>query len=121
MNNFKVLFFVLGALILSGCATVLNGTTQSVTFDSLPQGAEILIDGALVGVTPLTMTLEKNAKDTVMVKKDGFKTISRDLTKKFDGVAVINIFWDLSTTDAITGAIKQYEPNSYYFELQAKD
>jgi hypothetical protein len=121
MNNFKALFFVLGALILSGCATIINGTTQSVTFDSIPQGAEILIDGARVGVTPLTITLEKNAKKTVMIKKDGYKTISRDLTKKFDGVAVLNVFWDLSTTDAITGAIKQYEPNSYYFELQAED
>ena len=103
---------------LSGCATVINGTTQSMTFDSKPQGAEVSIDGAYVGITPLTLKLGKNKKESVQVKKAGYKTVSRDITKSFDPVALVDIFWDLSTTDFITGAAMKYEPNSYFFELQ---
>ncbi|PLA75022.1 PEGA domain-containing protein [Hydrogenovibrio sp. SC-1] len=109
---------VFGFLFLSGCATIISGTGQSVTFDSSPQGAEVYIDGAQVGSTPMTLKIEKSKKDTVMIKKEGYKTLSRDLTKSFDSVALLNVFWDLSTTDFITGAAMEYEPNSYFFELQ---
>ncbi len=106
--------------MVSGCATVIKGTTQSVTIDSSPQGAEVSIDGAYVGMTPLTIKLAKNKKETITVKKKGYRTVSRDMTKSFDPVGILNIFWDLSTTDFISGAAMEYEPNSYFFELQPK-
>ncbi|MGJ8692484.1 MAG: PEGA domain-containing protein [Thalassotalea sp.] len=120
MKNVRNVLLSLTILFLTGCATVISGTNQPVTFDSVPQGAAILIDGARVGVTPLTIVLKKSAKSTVMIKMDGYQTVTRDITKSFDGVGVLNIFWDLSTTDAITGAWQKYEPNAYFFELQAK-
>lgn len=120
MKSLSRLLIAITFIALSGCATVISGTNQAVTFDSVPQGAEVIIDGARVGITPLTLVLKKSAKSIVMIKMDGYQTVTRDLTKNFDGVGVLNIFWDLSTTDAITGAWKKYEPNSYYFELQAK-
>lgn len=98
----------------------MKGTTQAIIIDSKPQGAEISIDGAYVGVTPLTITLEKNKKDIITIKKEGYKTVSGELTKSFDPVGIINVFWDLSTTDFITGAAMEYEPNSYFFDLQPK-
>lgn len=120
MNILKKLLVVVGLVSLAGCATIISGTNQSVTFDSAPEGAEVYIDGARVGVTPITVMLEKSAKSTVMIKKNGYQTVTRDLTKRFDNTAILNIFWDLSTTDAITGAWKEYEPYSYYIELQQK-
>ncbi|MFC1589508.1 PEGA domain-containing protein [Pseudomonadota bacterium] len=120
MRNLIVLSLFTGVIALaSGCASVISGTTQSVTIDSNPQGAEVSIDGAYIGATPITLKLAKNKKDTVSIKKEGYKSVSRDLTKTFDPVGIINIFWDLSTTDFITGAAMEYEPNSYFFELQA--
>ena len=106
---------------LSGCATVISGTTQSVTIDSNPQGAEVSIDGGYIGVTPITIKLEKNKKDNISLKKEGYKSVSRDLTKNFDPVAIVNIVWDLSTTDFITGAAMKYDPNMYFFELQSNN
>ena len=55
-----------------------------------------------------------------MISKDGYHSVSRDLTKQYDSVTLLNVFWDLSTTDMITGAAFEYEPNAYFFELQSK-
>lgn len=55
-----------------------------------------------------------------MIQKEGYKTVSRDITKSYDPVTVLSIFWDYSTTDMISGAAFEYEPNSYFVEL-AKD
>jgi hypothetical protein len=110
--------FVLMALILSsGCSTIIKGTNQPVTFQSEPNGAAIFIDGERIGSTPMTIRLVKNKKNSVMIKKDGYNTVSRDLTKQYDPVTLLNIFWDISTTDMITGAAFEYEPNAYFFEL----
>jgi hypothetical protein len=118
----KKLSFILMSLILSsGCSTVIKGTNQPVTFQSEPNGAAIFIDGERIGSTPMTIRLTKNKKSSVMIKKDGYDTVSRDLTKEYDPVTLLNIFWDLSTTDMITGAAFEYEPNAYFFELQPKN
>jgi len=106
------------SIFLTGCAGIINGTDQTVTFTSEPSGATVLIDGMTRGKTPLTLKLKKNSYDTIMVKLDGYKTVTKPLEKKYDAVALLNIFWDLSTTDMITGAAYEYEPNSYYFELE---
>jgi hypothetical protein len=109
------------ALFSAGCCSVIKGTKQAVTFESNPEGAQVLIDGVSMGVTPLTTKLKKNAYDTIMIKKDGYATQTQSLEKKYDGLALVNIIWDLSTTDCITGAAYEYEPNKYYFELKKEE
>lgn len=116
----SMILFLFIASFLSGCASIFHGTKQSVTFDSAPQGAEVFIDGTSRGKTPLTVKLGKNDYETVMIKKDGYDTIVRPLETSYDAIALLNIFWDLSTTDFLTGAAYEYEPNSYYFNLSKK-
>jgi hypothetical protein len=108
----------MAVFLMAGCASVLKGTQQDVKFDSNPEGAQVFIDGDLMGETPLTLNLKKNKYDNIMVKREGYETQNIPLEKKFDGVAIFNIFWDLSTTDLLTGAIYEYKPNEYYFELK---
>ena len=38
-------------------------------------------------------------------------------SKVTNPVAILNIFWDLSTTDILTGNVVEYKPNNYYFTL----
>lgn len=111
------LLTILIMITLVGCAGIINGTSQSVTINSTPEDAEVYIDGELRGTTPLTVKLKKNRYDTIMVKKKGYKTLTKPLSKAYDGTAILNIFWDSSTTDFITGAAYEYEPNSYHFKL----
>ncbi|HHT9160120.1 MAG TPA: PEGA domain-containing protein [Candidatus Brocadiaceae bacterium] len=105
-------------LFMAGCASVIKGTSQTVTFDSNPEGAKVMIDGRPFGVTPLSVSLAKNKYSNITFEKEGYKSRSMVLGKQFDAIALINIFWDLSTTDLITGAIYEYSPNQYYVDLK---
>lgn len=117
----KLIFTSMLMILVSGCATIINGNSETITFDSSPSGANVYIDGALVGKTPVSVTLKKNKKDTVMFKLDGHRTVTRELNKSFDAVALLNIFWDLSTTDFITGAAMEYDPKNYYIEMHKEE
>tara|TARA_R110001606_G_scaffold385335_1_gene548807 strand:+ start:476 stop:841 length:366 start_codon:yes stop_codon:yes gene_type:complete len=107
-------------LLLSGCATVMSGTNQTLTFNSNVEGVNVYVDGALIGKTPISASFKKNKAQTVMFTKEGYQSVTREITKEFDPVAVLNIFWDLSTTDFITGAVYEYAPNAIYVEMPAK-
>lgn len=104
--------------LLTSCASVLKGTDQSMTFTSEPVGAEVLLDGQSLGVTPLVVKLKKNKYDTVMIKLKGYKVLTRPVDKSYDGIALLNISWDSSTTDMITGAAYEYSPNTLFFNLE---
>lgn len=118
MKSLKYTMLLAAFLSVSGCASVLNGTEQEMTFKSEPEGAIVLVDGLERGKTPLTVKLKKNEYKNVTFKKEGYHSETLPLNKKMDPVAWINIFWDLSTTDAITGALYEYEPGSLYVTMK---
>ena len=121
MKKIIISLSILSALIIcTGCATVLSGTSQTITFDSSPSGASIFLDGERIGMTPFTTSLKKNKYSSFRIELEGYHTISRQLDKKFDIVYLLNVFWDLGTTDFISGAIYKYAQNSYFVELQKK-
>ena len=105
-------------LLLSGCATVFKGSDQVLTITSDPDGATVRIDGKPVGVTPLSTKVKKNSADSIMIEKEGYRTETMPLDKKYDGIALLSIFWDLSTTDFITGAAYEYQPSTYHFKMK---
>jgi len=113
----KTLCLVLANLFLSSCATVFKGNEQTITFMTEPSNAEVIIDGNSFGRTPLTVKLKKNKYETVMFKLDGYRTFTRPIDKSYDAVALLNVFWDSSTTDLISGAAYEYSPNSYFTKL----
>ncbi|NPA87066.1 PEGA domain-containing protein [Caminibacter pacificus] len=115
----KIIFALMLAFSsLFASATIIHGTTQNITVDSDPEGAKVYVDGQLMGTTPTTLTLKKSKFKTITIRKKCYKPVTISLQKTFDPVALLNIFWDLSTTDFITGAISQYSPNHYYIKLE---
>ena len=121
MKKIIISLSILSALIIcTGCATVLSGTSQTITFDSSPSGASVFLDGQRIGATPFTTTLKKNKYSSFRIELEGYHIISRQLDKNVDLVALLNIFWDLGTTDFITGAVYKYSQNSYFVQLQKK-
>lgn len=108
------------ALTASACATIVDGTSQAVTFNSEPNRAKIFINGVQVGVTPLTIQV-KRAKNTLIVaKKDGYESQQLPLQTK-----VNTYFWGNilcggflgSTTDYVSDGMVEYSPNMYYISL----
>ena len=119
MKNSVILTILI--FVLAGCATVFKGSDQAISFNSEPEGAQVVIDGIPMGMTPTSLSLKKNKFKTVLFKKDGFHTQSMALGTNYDAIALLNVFWDSSTTDLITGNAYEYAPNSYFVKLREDD
>ena len=112
---------VLSILILtSSCAPVMTGKTQEVTFDSEPQGAEVAVNGRVIGKTPTTIQLDKKKDQTVSFKLEGYKTQTRTLETKLNAWFIGNIVlggFIGSSTDGITGVHKLSSSGNVIFSL----
>jgi hypothetical protein len=119
-------FVFLMALIgtVGGCATIVDGTHQSVSFNSTPDGATVMIDGRPVGKTPTMVSLEKKEDQTLSFSKEGYKPLSMKLETRMDGWFWGNIVCGGflgSTTDGLSGAVDEYSPGQYLVTLQPED
>jgi hypothetical protein len=123
MSKSPVLSVVLFASLLgAGCASIVNGTTQVVTIDSNVRGAEVAVDGAVVGRTPYTGPIKRGSSTTVRVTNPGYQpktiTLSTEVEPIFWGNIILGGFFG-STTDAGTGAMYKYAPATYELALSA--
>jgi hypothetical protein len=111
------------AFLLSGCATLFSGTSQDVTFTSDPDGADVVLDGDVIGKTPLTYELDRQTfrRSEVVIRKDGFRSEQFPVKKTLNTVALFNCTSVLSWgTDALTGAMMEYSPSKYFVELKPR-
>lgn len=110
-------------LVTSGCATLMKGTTQTISVSSNVDGAEISLDGMPIGRTPFTGPVKKN-KSTLVIDMEGYRretvALSKSLEPMFWGNIIIGGTIG-SITDFATGAAYQYAPASYQVDLQRAD
>ena len=110
-------------LALSGCATIFNGQTQSVTIKSEPEGASLAITNAAgekvhTGTTPATVTLNRGAgyfkseSYTVVLSKPGFADKQLTITGTMSGWYIGNILFGgligILAVDPVTGAMYSF-------------
>jgi hypothetical protein len=115
----RIMVCAIAALLLSGCATMFSGPTDIVTFNSYPEGAEVEIDGAHVGITPVTVPVKRSMNPPeVFLKLEGYESQYVSLQHKFNGVSALNIlFFPGFFVDKATGAMRRYEVLHYETEL----
>jgi hypothetical protein len=107
-------------IYLGGCASIVSGTKQSVSFNSEPDGALVTVSGKVVGKTPVSVDVPKGKNQAFTFAKDGFKTYSGQLSTSTDGWFWGNIVFGGffgSTTDGVSGAIYEFAPDQYYVTL----
>ena len=115
-KNFSVTGAAL-ALMLSGCATITKGTTQTVTLDTPgAEGAQCTLSSSTVGsmsiVTPATISLPKG-QDNIKVSckkacfSDGVGIISSNVEGMAAGNVILGGVIGLGI-DAATGAMNKY-------------
>lgn len=118
--------YILGAALcslslLSGCATIIDGSNQDLHFHSTPSEAEVKINGRAVGRTPVTVSRDRKRDDLrIEISKDGYQTHHGVLESDLNMVFLVNLVSGGafgSTTDYATGAMWQYKPGSYRTEL----
>jgi|GEM_PF-4710560 len=75
------------ALFACGCMTDFNRpgpTRQHVTACSVPSGAEVTINGRVVGYTPLLTTLDRGTDYVIRLSLDGYKSYEFNMIHKVD-------------------------------------
>lgn len=114
------LSLLLLAMVYSGCATVLDGSSQPVNIDSSPHGARIYVNGIEVGTTPLSMQMKRSKSTMILAKKNGYEDQQLALQTKINGTFWVNILTGGpfgSTTDYASDAMVEYSPNMYHITL----
>ncbi len=123
------------ALTFSGCASIVEGTDQSVTVQTNPSGAscELKRDGTVIGVvnpTPGTVNVDKSKDDiAVLCKKEGYQDGSGAFSSEFQGMTFGNLLFGGIigvAVDASSGAMHEYPasvtvtlaPNSFANALE---
>lgn len=113
------------AAILSGCATVIRGTTDSVGFNSTPSGAEVHTSNGLGCVTPCTLVIKKNEEFVATFAKPGYRPKEVQVTRQIVGAGVVATAGNAIVgglvglgVDAATGAGFEHVPNPVNAVLQ---
>lgn len=121
----KKLGYAIAVLVLlSGCGTIINGTTQVVEIYSTPSGATVYSSGSYLGETPCAVPLSRNRIHILQFKKPGFETVVKRLESNFSLIVLLNIFWfDFITPtviDLISGGAWWVAPESVHVKLTPK-
>ena len=104
-------------LVLPGCATMLSGSTQSVSFSSSPSGATVMHNGRALGQTPLQVNIDRGEGGNVTFAMEGYSTASVPMQESVNWTTGWNLFtfWILGfIVDAVSGSLWKYSPDSYH-------
>jgi hypothetical protein len=104
--------WVLVAIPMSGCATIMNGTTQEVRFRSTPVAADVRA-GSLSTTTPGSLHLERAKEHDVEITKPGFLPARVHIGQVENGAMDGNLIMGGligMTIDLSTGAHYDLEP-----------
>ena len=86
-----VAILILCHLNLTACS-IFGGSSQPLTVNSEPPGANVLINGTLAGTTtPLQHQVPRRGDLTVEVQKAGYKTQSRMTGRKLSSVGIVDV------------------------------
>jgi len=87
----KLIAVVAVVIFLSGCATIMTGTTQKVPVNSNPSGAVAKVDGSMAAVTPTIFNLERKTDHTIEISKEGYSVATVILRHTLSGATAGNI------------------------------
>jgi hypothetical protein len=125
-----IMLGVLGLSFFSGCATLFSKKSDSIKIETDPAGAEVSIEGRKLGITPLTIDVERDTfrQKYLTIKKKGYETKRIFLEKTIDRTAFFNLGFITTTfgatswgIDALSGAMFEYSPGYYSIDLESSE
>ncbi len=101
----------IAAILSTGCATILSGTSQTITIDSYPPGAQVKVGGQ-TGTTPVTLRIPKKKGYVVEISRYADRRVV-ELERSIDPATFLNFIpplWPGFIVDAIAGTMTHYDP-----------
>lgn len=115
-----IVFILLISGLFSGCATLLNTTTQDIEIKSIPSGAKISVDNKKFGTTPQVINIERKKDHAVKIELDGYQVYETQITTKisfwFWG-NIVNGLLPGMVIDYFTGSLNSLIPDSFEAKL----
>lgn len=124
----KILLATALPALLSGCASITQGTSQVLIFNIEPKDTRCVltrVDDGQIGIVTAsqnTVTVSKDKDDIVVqCKAEGYKQYTARIVSSASGAGVSGaIFLDLGITDLITGAMWKY-PEQHNVALEKEN
>lgn len=111
-----LLIAILSSFLLSGCSTIMNGTSHSLTVNSNVQHAKVYVNEIYKGETPISLDLPTDEKTyTIKIEADGYIPYIEVLQRKASGWVWGNIFLGGLIglgVDMATGGLYVYEKDN---------
>jgi hypothetical protein len=119
-SRFAVVALAFAGVQLAGCATVLNGTSQDLPFNSDPAGAVIALHTGQNCTTPCTFSMRRGDDARVDITKPGFQPVTVYIQSRTGGSTFGNILLGGpigAVVDGSNGASNRLYPNPVYVRL----
>lgn len=115
--------FALAVLVMagSGCATIVQGSSQEVGVSSSPSGASISVNGMPMGTTPALLDLRRKDRHLLRMELAGYQPYEIALTRSVSGWVWGNLaFGGIPglAVDAITGGMYKLTPEQVAAEMR---
>ena len=105
---------VLCLTLLMGCATILRGTEQDVTVDTVPGGARVDFSNGQSCMSPCSIAAKRNQPLNVVISMDGCTPQTAFVRPRI--TAAGGVLGGLP--DLATGAVYDLEPSQLQFTLR---
>jgi hypothetical protein len=114
----SLILLTCGIFLLSGCASISRGTTETFSIQTMPTGVAATLSNGLACTTPCTLTVKRRGTFTVTLEKKGYETIMTSVVSSRDGAGTAGMAGNLLVggivgigVDAATGAMNSHVPN----------
>ncbi|MEL7238224.1 MAG: PEGA domain-containing protein [Planctomycetota bacterium] len=101
---------------LGGCATIVSGgATRPVKIKTTPVGAQVYVNDAFEGKTPLVLNLDRASNHRLRIEQEGYPPYERVVSPGFNGWFLGNILIGGIigvAVDLISGAVQTPTPGS---------
>lgn len=110
-----------GVVLMTGCASIMHGTTQKIGISSSPTGAAVSVDNVALGNTPLFADLKRGKEHIISIEMPGYEKTQLTVTKKVSGWVWGNILFGGLIglgVDAMTGGLYDLTPEQLNAEMK---
>ncbi|MGB2770647.1 MAG: PEGA domain-containing protein [Candidatus Zixiibacteriota bacterium] len=101
MTKERKLFWLCSLLLLGGigtvlvivsCASIVHGTRQKISVNSVPSGAKVVVKDVQMATTPAVIELKRKESNIVLrFEKEGYEPVEMALKRSVDGWIAGNI------------------------------